>query len=271
MAGIAITRLDLTAAELRAAAGRTKDARAVRRMLAIALVLDGVDRTTAAQTCGMDRQTLRDWVHRYNAEGLAGLVNRTVLHRPRRLAPDGWPPTAGTRRLAPDQMAELADWVEAGPDPVRDGVVRWRRKDLQARIAAVFGVTLHERSAGKQLAALGFRRHSVSGGSRFPAALGASAAPEVGPAGAGSVQKNFPEAVAAAIPARARDKPLEVWFQDEARVGQQGTLTRIWARRGARPRAPATPAINGRICSVRSAPHSESRQGWSCPSSTPRR
>ena len=147
MAGIAITRLDLTASELRAAAGRMKDARAVRRMLAIALVLEGVDRTTAAQTCGMDRQTLRDWVHRYNAEGLAGLVNRTVPHHP--------------RRLAPDQLAELADWVEAGPDPVRDGVVRWRRKDLQARIAAAFGVTLHERSVGKQLAALGFRRLSV--------------------------------------------------------------------------------------------------------------
>ena len=86
-------------------------------------------------------------MHRYNAEGLAGLVNRTVPHRP--------------RRLAPDQMAALAAWVEAGPDPVRDGVVRWRRKDLQHRIAAVFGVVLHERSVGKQLAALGFRRLSV--------------------------------------------------------------------------------------------------------------
>ena len=59
MAGIAITRKELTAAELRAAAGRTKDARAAQRMLAIALVLEGVDRTTAAATCGMDRQTLR--------------------------------------------------------------------------------------------------------------------------------------------------------------------------------------------------------------------
>ena len=59
MAGIAITRRELTAVELRAAAGRTKDARAARRMLAIALVLEGADRTTAAGTCGMDRQTLR--------------------------------------------------------------------------------------------------------------------------------------------------------------------------------------------------------------------
>ncbi len=40
------------------------------------------------------------------------------------------------------------------------------------------------------------------------------------------------------LPARAADKPLEIWFQDEARVGQQGTLTRIWAKRGSRPRAP---------------------------------
>lgn len=147
MAGITITRVDLTAVELRRASGKTKDARAARRMLAIALVLEGVDRTTAAEACGMDRQTLRDWVHRYNAEGLAGLVNRKGPHRP--------------RRLVPEQMAELAAWVEAGPDPARDGVVRWRRRDLQTRIATEFGVDLHERSVGKQLAALGFRRLSV--------------------------------------------------------------------------------------------------------------
>ena len=147
MAGIVITRMELTAVEVRRAAGRSKDARAARRMLAIALVLEGVDRATAAETCGMDRQTLRDWVHRYNAEGLAGLVNRTVPQR--------------ARRLAPEQLAALAAWVEADPDPVRDGVVRWRRRDLQHRIKAEFGVVLHERSVGKQLAALGFRRLSV--------------------------------------------------------------------------------------------------------------
>jgi hypothetical protein len=58
------------------------------------------------------------------------------------------------------------------------------------------------------------------------------------PRGPGGVQKNFCEAVAAAVPEAARGKPLEVWFQDEARVGQQGTLTRVWAKRGTRPRAP---------------------------------
>ena len=69
---VEITRKDLTPAQLRAAAGKAKDGRAARRMLAIALVLEGADRKTAAESCGMDRQTLRDWVHRYNAEGLGG-------------------------------------------------------------------------------------------------------------------------------------------------------------------------------------------------------
>ena len=86
-------------------------------------------------------------VHRYNAEGLFGRVNRTVPQR--------------ARRLAPEQLAALAAWVEDGPDPVRDGVVRWRRRDLRHRIKMEFGVVLHERSVGKQLAAQGFRRLSV--------------------------------------------------------------------------------------------------------------
>ena len=147
MSGIEITRRDLTAADLRAAAGKCRNAKAARRMLALALVLAGVDRTRAAETCGMDRQTLRDWVHRYNAEGLPGLSDR-------------W---KGVRvpYLAPAQMAELGAWVEAGPDPERDGVVRWRRQDLQRRIAMVFGVEVHERTVGKYLAALGYRRLSV--------------------------------------------------------------------------------------------------------------
>lgn len=109
---------------------------------------------------------------------------------------------------------------------MRDGVVRWRRRDLQHRIKTEFGVVLHERSAGQ-----------ATGGTGLPAVVRAPAAPEVGPGIARSVQKNFPAAVAVAIPARAQGKPLEIWFQDEARVGQQGTLTRVWARRGSRPRA----------------------------------
>ena len=147
MAAIEITREDLTARELQAASAKARDAKAARRMLAIALVLEGKDRKTAAETCGMDRQTLRDWVHRYNAEGLAGLKNRKAPGRPCRL-------TAG-------QKAELAALVEKGPYAEEDGVVRWRCADLMRRIEEMFGVKRHERTVGKQLKALGYVRLSV--------------------------------------------------------------------------------------------------------------
>ena len=110
---LAITRDDFTAAELREAAARSNDADATRRMLALALVLEGYKRGEAGKLCGMDRQTLRDWVLRYNAEGVAGLCNRMA---------------AGPKpRLTPEQEALVAELVRKGPDPVVDGVVRWRR------------------------------------------------------------------------------------------------------------------------------------------------
>jgi transposase len=144
---IAITRLERDAGELRHEAKRCRSAAAARRMLALALVLEGSSREQAARHAGMDRQSLCDWVHRYNAEGLAGLYDR---------------PRSGRKpRLTTEQMAELAAVVERGPDPDRDGVVRWRRVDLQALIKARFDVALHERSVGKLLRRLGFARLSA--------------------------------------------------------------------------------------------------------------
>lgn len=144
---VAITRRELGAGGLRREAARCRDAAASRRMLALALVLEGSSREDAARAAGMDRQTLRDWVHRYNAEGLAGLRDR---RRPGRKP-----------RLTPGQEAELAAAVERGPDPDRDSVVRWRRADLKALVEARFAVRLHERSVGKVLRRLGFARLSV--------------------------------------------------------------------------------------------------------------
>ena len=125
---VAITRLDLSAADLRQAAARTQNAKIARRILAVAHVLGGNSRSAAAQSCAMDRQTLRDWVHRYNASGLAGLSDL-----PRRNGPDP--------RLSAEQQAAVADWVEQGADLARDGVVRWRRIDLKQRIETRFGVS----------------------------------------------------------------------------------------------------------------------------------
>jgi transposase len=78
LAAVSITRQEYTAAKLRREAKQTEDADVARRMLALALVLEGKSRGEAARSCGMDRQILCDWVHRYNAEGLKGLHNRTA-------------------------------------------------------------------------------------------------------------------------------------------------------------------------------------------------
>jgi transposase len=144
---LTIARLDLTAEQLREAAARSTDADAARRMLALALVLEGYQRGEAANLCGMDRQTLRDWVIRYNAEGVGGLSDR--------VSPGPKP------RLTPEQEAAVAELVRNGPDLATDGVVRWRRLDLARAIKSRFNVTLAERSVGALLRRLGFRRLSV--------------------------------------------------------------------------------------------------------------
>ncbi len=144
-APIKITRDDLDPAGLRRAARRAPSVSASRRMLALALVMEGASRTQAAQATGMDRQTLRDWVHRYNEEGLTGLVDRHGDFGPKRF-------------LLPEQEAEVAEWVRRGPDLAEHGVVRWRRADLARAIEARFGVVLAERSISNVLRRLGFRR-----------------------------------------------------------------------------------------------------------------
>jgi len=148
MVAVAITRDDHDAASLRRAASSIRDACAARRMLALALILDGRPRSEAAAQCGMDRQTLRDWVHRYNAGGLAGLSDRRGKVGPR-------------PRLSPEQRVAVAELVRAGPNQSEHGVVRWRRIDLAAIIEARFEVVLAERTVGTLLRRLGFVRLSV--------------------------------------------------------------------------------------------------------------
>jgi transposase len=128
-------REDYSAEELRALARRSKDVNQSPRLLSLAAVLDGMDRGSAAKVGGMDRQTLRDWVHRFNAAGRDGLLDR-------------W--TEGPKpRLSAERLAEFATIVEAGPDREKDGVVRWCRVDLKRVIAERFGVAFHERYVGK--------------------------------------------------------------------------------------------------------------------------
>ena len=142
-----ITRTDLTAEGLRRAARAGKDVSQARRCLAIASVLEGRRRGDAAEAAGMQRQTLRDWVHRYNAEGLAGLLDR--------------PKPTRARLLSPERLVEFDRIVETGPDVAVDGVVRWRRIDLKLVVERRFGVVMAERTIGDLLHERGFRHLSV--------------------------------------------------------------------------------------------------------------
>ena len=143
-AKVEITRTDHTGAELRALSAKCADGAQVRRMLALALVLDGRSRSEAAVLNGMDRQTLRDWVHRYNEAGIEGLKSRESPGR--------------EPYLTTPQMAELRELVIKGPDPATNKVVRWRCVDLQAEVARRWSVEVHESTIGKWLGELGLTR-----------------------------------------------------------------------------------------------------------------
>jgi transposase len=147
MPKVVAIRTSHTASELRRLAARAKDANQSRRLLSIAAVLDGMSRVEAAKIGGMDRQTLRDWAHRFNQRGPDGLKDNWRRNVP--------------RRLSEAQQQELAALVETGPDRAVHGVVRWRRIDLQRVIAERYGVEHHERTIGKLLKALGFSHISA--------------------------------------------------------------------------------------------------------------
>ncbi len=163
-------------------------------------------------------------------------------------------------------MTELKTLVLAGPDPAKDGIVRWRCSDLRGIIAKRFEVAVHERTVSKLLRRMALSR--LKSCPHNPKRDRAQAGP--GPSGTWRrrrVLKNFAELVASILPAHAADKPLEVWFQDEARVGQQGTLTHVLAERGSRLPACATTVTTPPGCSVRCAPGGPWAPPWSCPGS----
>ncbi len=142
MSACVALRDDYDSLALRDLAKRSRDPRQVRRLLALAAVYAGMSRADAARVGGMDRQTLRDWAHRFNGEGPEGLRDRPRAGRP--------------RQLSDAQMAELAEIVKTGPDPEVDGVIRWRRIDLKRVIEERFGVVYSERAVSDLLARLSF-------------------------------------------------------------------------------------------------------------------
>ena len=140
-------RRDRTPTMLRKLAKSESDPRVSRRLLAIANALDGMNRKNAARSAGMDRQTLRDWVIRYNEHGLDGLAD---------LPRDGRPP-----KLNAKEKAELIRIVLAGPDPEVSGLSAFTREDLVQICKTRFAKTLHVTSMGRILRELGFSRQKA--------------------------------------------------------------------------------------------------------------
>jgi transposase len=140
-------RTDFSAGEVRQLAKRARDAAQARRLLAIAAVLDGASREDAAKIGGMDRQTLRDWVIRFNAQGPDGLIN---------VPSPGVPPKLGKKH-----RAFLVRLVEEGPIPAVDGVVRWRACDLIMRLYEEFGLSVSDDTIYRALKDLGFSHVSA--------------------------------------------------------------------------------------------------------------
>jgi transposase len=133
--------------ELRRLGREQTSGRVASRMFAIANVLEGLNREDAATHAGMGRQSLRDWVHRFNAEGVAGLKDIPRKGRPRRMH-------AGIEKV-------FCERVDKGPDAKTDKLVRWRRVDLQAWLKSEHAINYHERSVGKILKRLGYSHVST--------------------------------------------------------------------------------------------------------------
>ena len=191
--------------------------------------------------CVADRrrrlQIIRDWVLRFNARGPDGLV-------------DGKSPGAPSK-LNADHRRALAEVVEAGPVPAVDGVVRWRRKDLARWLLEI--ISLDETTVGRELKALGFAKISARPRHYAQNELAVEA-----------FKKNFPAELAKIRARLPKGVEIELWWQDEARIGQKNKLTRRWARRGTRPRAPRDQRTEWAT--------DLSREGeWSCPDTEWRR
>src|SRR6516225_5465796 len=205
-------RDDIGSEELRRRARRESDGRVSARLIAIANALEGMDRANAARLAGMDRQTLRDWVHRYNAEGIAGLCNR---------------PAPGRKpKLTEGQMAALKAVVLAGPDPTVDKVERWRIVDLCRWVEERWGGSYSETGMLRMLWSLDLSHRKTR--PRHPQSSEK--------AQQAFKKKGFAGRLTEIVQAHPEAKRFEIWSQGEARVGQKGRTGYVWWQRGDTPR-----------------------------------
>jgi transposase len=140
-------RSDFDAAAARLCARKSKDGPQARRLLALAAIYDGASRTDAAKIGGVTLQIIRDWVVKFNARGLEGLIDSKA---------------PGPVALLNDKHRKaLAAMIEGGPIPAIHGVVRWRIVDLCAWIFEEFRISVSKQTLSRELRAMGYRKLSA--------------------------------------------------------------------------------------------------------------
>jgi transposase len=140
-------RDDFSAVDVRAHARRCRDGAQVRRLLAIATILDGGSRSDAAVIGGVTRQIVRDWVVRFNADGPEGLATRKA---------------PGPQTILSDvHRRALEEIIESGPIPAAHGVVRWRIIDLAQWLWDEFKLSISKQALGHELRTMGYRKLSA--------------------------------------------------------------------------------------------------------------
>src|SRR3979411_3027606 len=218
-------RRDFGASQLRGLARKTKDGPQARRLLALAAMYDGATRTEAAKSGGVGLQIIRDWVLRFNARGPDGLLDGKSPGQPSRL------------NDAQRQAIVLYDRERPDPGgPRRGALAAGRSGAMHLR-----GVPHHHRQADA-LRAMGYRSCQPARASMPRRRVWSS------------LLKKLPACLDTIAREKAIDSnKIEIWFSDEARIGQKNKITRRWAKRGTRPSAPrdqrpASTYIFGAVC-----------------------
>ena len=214
-------RQDKRPQELRLLAKAAKDGKVVQRILGIALILDGRGRSEAALLVGLDPQNLARAVQHYNADGIAGLKDRTSPERP--------------SKLTREQSAELKRMILAGPEDRDNGCPEYKVRHIVDLVKDKWGIGISPETARTGLHAMNLvplvcrpRHH------------------EADPVAQAAFKAKFPEVLAKIKRDHPEAKHIEVWVQDESRVGQKGKVGRRWAEKGSNP----TTLVHGGFKSV---------------------
>lgn len=197
-------------ATLKKLEGKERDAMRSKRLRIVILAIEGWTAPAIAMSVGLCRRECQEWVRRFNESGLEGLEDQ---------------PGRGRRDpLSPEEKDQLRERLNAVPTK-EDQICSLRGNDIQKILASEFGLV-------RSLPAIYCLLHRLGYSYLRPRPCHTKADPEA--------QAKFKDQIAQRLEAIAQSHPdrrLRVYFQDEARFGQQGTTTNKWAPKGSRPTA----------------------------------